>query len=58
MDKTIAAIRLVGEFLIASHFFYQLHLEGRDLYSKTSFFLSGMFFLGLFEIAFYWHILR
>jgi len=58
MDKTIAAIKLVGEFMIASYFFHQLYLEGADFHAKISYFMTGLIVLGAFEIAFYWHIIR
>ena len=58
MDKTIAAIKLVGEFMIGSHFFHQLYMEGEGFYKKIPFFITYMVYIVVFEFAFYWHILR
>jgi hypothetical protein len=58
MDKTLAAIKLVGELIIGSHFVHQLCLEGEGLQKKIPFLITGMLYIVVFEALFYWHILR
>lgn len=58
MDKTIAAIKICAEFIIGAIFYCRMAYNEEHMYPMTSYILSLMFFVGMFEVVFYWHALR
>jgi len=58
MDKTIAAIKIGIEFMLGAIFYSRMVYNEELVYPKYCYLLSMLLFMGLFEVAFYWHVLR